>query len=275
MNGKVIVGVIMAFIFIMSGFAFAADNSGGNTSISAGNMNAGVAKPEHNNSNINTPGVNINIVGMNSFIANLFSSGRIDKTFIYNGIVIHEESNKIKNNEVKAHFFVHTKNFSKKTAITIISKNNTYYIFNDKIKGSVKINSNTDKIVYDPGGTYYYYVSSSGSSSHSWTTPVSSGHWKACSKTIVGTDTAFITWNGPSFIFVYGIPELYAPELGGAYWKESNNDGWSAECGRLPMHVTGPEMPVSGKRTLDNYYGANTAVEVTVEWTYTPVLGGF
>ena len=257
----------MAFIFIMSGFAIAADNS-------AGNMNAGVAKPEYNYNNVNIPSININIVGMNSFIANLFSSGRMEKTFIYNGIVIHEESNKIKNNEVKVHFFVHTKNFSKKTAVTIISKNNAYYIFNDQIKGSVKINSNTDKIIYDPGGTYYYYVSSSGSSSHKWTTPVSSGHWYACSKSIVKTDTAFITWSGPSVIFVFGMPEIYSPLLG-SYWQESNSDGWAVSCGHIPPHVNGPEMPVTGQRTLHNYHGANTDVKVTVIWSYTPVLGGF
>ncbi len=262
-------GVMMAFIFIMSGFAIVADNSIGNTSISSGNMNIGVAKPEYNERNIDS--VNINILGMNNFIARLFSAGKIDRTFIYNGIVIHEESNKIKNNEVKAHFFVKIKNFIKKTAVTIISKNNEYYIFDNKMNNPVRISSNDSEIIYDPGGTYYYYVSSSGSASHGWSFPLATGHWSACSKSIVKSDTAFITWSGPSVILVFGIPEFYASILG-SYWKESNGDGWSASCGRMPPKVSGPEMPVTGQRTLHNYYGADTSVTVTVIWTYTPIF---
>ncbi len=234
-------------------------------------MNTNVAK--YDNNNIKSVNINVNILGINDFIAGLFSSERIDQTFIYNGIVIHEESNKIKNNEVKAHFFISTENFNKKTSVTIISKNNTYCIINNKMNKTVRINSNNSKIIYDPGGTYYYYVSSSGSASHSWTAPLTSGHWSACSKSIVKSNTAFITWNGPSVILVLGIPELYSPLLG-SYWHESNGDGWSASCGHSLLYKTNTDMPVSGQKTLHNYYGADTSVKVTVIWDYTPILFG-
>jgi hypothetical protein len=268
---KVIISVLLVAIFVMSGFAISANSLIVNNSNSSGNLNTNVAQRDYGN--IKSANINVNILGMDNFIARLFSAGRIDHTFVYNGITIHCESNKIKNNEVKANFFVNAENFNKKTSVTIINKNNTYYIINNKMNKIVKISSNNNEIIYDPGGTYSYYVSSTGSASHSWTTPVSSGHWSACSKTIVKSNTAFLTWNGPRLIFVLGMPELYNSLLG-SYWKESNGDGWAASCGHVPLNMKGPEMPLSGHKTLHNYHGADTSVKVTVTWDYTPVLFG-
>ena len=180
MNKKVIRGGVMSARFIASGFAIVVDSSVNNALIPTENIDTNFAKPRNNGRNIDTVNINIHIIGMDNFIAELFHSQKIEKTFVYNGIIIHEDSNKIRNNQIKAQFFVSPGYFDKKTLVTIINRNNEYYIFNNKTDNYKIISGDNSLNIYDQGGTYYYYVSSSGSASHEWPVPLTRGRSNAC-----------------------------------------------------------------------------------------------
>ena len=254
---KVIIGVLMAAIFIMMAFIPVANTT---------QLNNDKNTQEMNNK--------VNFIGLKNLLISIRKNDKLSKTIGYNGIEVHENTTKINSTEVKANFYVHIKKFDKNVSGSIIYRNNMYYIYNTNKNGMnsssyMKISSKNGKIIYGPGGTYHYYVTGSGKASHTWHSSMSTGTWTACSQAITKTNTFFITWNGPRIVFLFGfIPALYLPT---SCWHASNNNGWSLRCGGV--EGGGTMMPVEGSKTVNNYYGSDTTMKITACWNY-GVAGG-
>jgi len=252
---KVIIGVLMAAIFVMSAFIPV-----GGTIQNSNNTNTNFVDYKSSNYYYNNS-ILIKFHGIKNLFVSLFSHKELNKVLIYKNIQIIEKSKRVNLNEVLASFNVHTLNFNKKVNVTIYQKDNKYIIYNTNSENSLEINNKA--IIYDPGGTYYYYVTSSGKGSHTWHSSISTGTWTMCSRAIVNTDTFFITWNGPVVVLLFGfIPALYLPT---SSWHASNPDGWSLGCGSFYSREL---MPVSGDKTVNDYHGSDTTVKISACWEY-------
>ena len=55
---------------------------------------------------------------------------------------------------------------------------------------------------------------------------------------------------------------------GATGWHASNSNNWSLGCGLNLEYGNSKLMPVSGDKTVNNYYSSNTVMEITACWNY-------
>ncbi len=176
------------------------------------------------------------------------------------GLNVSAQVSNVNNHSVYVDFYTTYDNTIIHSSSVINKNNGAYSAMTAMNKGSSLQNMNG--VLWDPGGTYYYYVTgNSGSGSQTWTywyMPGSS--WSSSSDAYPGTGTFFITWNGPAFALVFGIPASFYSFS----WEASNGAGWSYNSQSFGLHYY-------GSATVQGYYGTYTTVSASVGWTYIAV----